>query len=756
MAQYDIDLRDYWRVIRKRRSIILFSMITMAVLSFVFAKFKQNTTINYYASSATVRIDKAADMQDKRLQAYRMTGTDEIETEVKSINSFPVMSEAARRFGAIAVTDSDEVIKHDPDLMSVVNNLTSLVSVERSEFTNIITISAMGYAPAEARDLAQITAEAYRDSRRTKMSKSLDNTIAYLKGELGKNEKDLAEKKEALKKYTTENDSLMPYYTSNTLQQDMLGLYRQQNDLDARETTIKSMIDGIKKRGTIDESSVSGAFADQEGSTFRNNYTSLLGLLQQRGERLQYFTEQHPEVKAIDSKVESTRKSLIDQLQGSLNTIQNRRKGFADVSLNLRKQVSDVNTKREELRVMEKEISLMQDKQVNLMSQLQLNQIKKSEEVDEVTIITPATIDPRPVNKAASPMSVTLIGIFLGLVIGLVFGFVFEALDTSIGTIEDVEAYLNIPVIGLIPQIELSQLKYKYGTSKYGAKGYDGSEQKEGAETEMSNIHARLVIKYAPKSPIAESYRALRTNIQFISFESEAKVLMFSSSSPGEGKTTTIVNLALTMAQSGNRVLLIDADMRKPRLNQIFGLERERGLSEIILGNHPWRESVKTVTDIITGEYGMTDIVLTPGIDNLHIITCGAIPPNPSELLNSDMMDEFIREARKEYDMILFDCTPILPATDPAVLGRKVDGSVLVYAVGKVSRGSLKRAKAQMDNVKARIVGVILNGMRGDNSGDYPEYKYNESYYGIEEETAPETKVGKVKKALGGIIGRFS
>jgi len=210
------------------------------------------------------------------------------------------------------------------------------------------------------------------------------------------------------------------------------------------------------------------------------------------------------------------------------------------------------------------------------------------------------------------------------------------------------------------------------------------------------------------------------------------------------------------MAQSGNRVLLIDADMRKPRLNQIFGLDRERGLSEIILGNHRWRDSVKTVTDIITGEYGMTDIVLTPGIDNLHIITCGAIPPNPSELLNSNMMDEFIGEARKEYDMILFDCTPILPATDPAVLGRKVDGSVLVYAVGKVSRGSLKRAKAQMDTVKARIVGVILNGMRGDNSGDYPEYKYNEAYYGIEEESASTSKADKVKKALSGFISRFS
>jgi capsular exopolysaccharide synthesis family protein len=185
----------------------------------------------------------------------------------------------------------------------------------------------------------------------------------------------------------------------------------------------------------------------------------------------------------------------------------------------------------------------------------------------------------------------------------------------------------------------------------------------------------------------------------------------------------------------------------------MFGLERERGLSEIILGNNPWRSYVKTVTDIITGELGMTDIILTPGIDNLHIITCGAIPPNPSELLNSESMDHFVREARAEYDMVLFDCSPVLPATDTAVLGRKTDGVVFVYAFGKVSRGSLKRAKSQLDTVKVRVIGVVLNGIRGESTIDFQNYKYSKYYYTSEaEESEGKNPVVKIRKYLGGLI----
>ncbi len=502
------------------------------------------------------------------------------------------------------------------------------------------------------------------------------------------------------------------------------------------------MTEILKKEGIIENAIMVSAFSEGEGDVFRERYGELLKSYEERHSLLRYLTQEHPQVRDVNSRISSTTGFLISQLQGNLKMLSAQRDD-SDRSLDdMRRKYMESGEQKYEMQRLDTRISDLQNQYTEYMRQLQSLQIKKSERIDEVTITEPAVINRNPTNPATSPYTITGIGVLIGLIIGLIFAFIFEAFDTSIGTIEDVESYLSVPVIGLIPQIEMEELKGDI--AQYNRKGRD--------DTKLSEDHARLVIHYAPKSNLAESYRALRTNIQFLSFEREAKVLLFTSSSPKEGKTTTIVNLALTMAQSGNRVLLVDADMRKPKVDRIFGLDRERGLSEIILGNHPWRSCVKTVTDIITGELGMTDIILTPGIDNLHIITCGTVPPNPSELLNSESMDHFVREARGEYDTILFDSAPVLPATDAAVLGRKIDGVVFVYSFGKVSRSSLRRAKAQLDNVKVRVIGVVLNGIRSESMIDFHEYRYKKYYYAEDDEYTSPGAVEKLRKFVDGVI----
>ncbi|MCJ7595181.1 MAG: polysaccharide biosynthesis tyrosine autokinase, partial [Desulfobacterales bacterium] len=167
--------------------------------------------------------------------------------------------------------------------------------------------------------------------------------------------------------------------------------------------------------------------------------------------------------------------------------------------------------------------------------------------------------------------------------------------------------------------------------------------------------------------------------------------------------------------------------------DKVFGVDRTPGLTDILLGSYPWRHTVKTITDMIIGKMALEEIMATPGLDNLHLITSGPIPPNPTELINSDRLIEFFDEAREEYDMILLDSCPILSAADAAILGTKVDGVLLVYRVGKVSRGLLKRSAAQLSQVKCNILGVILNGMKPDVSPDFQDYKYY-SYYSYGQE----------------------
>lgn len=747
MTQYDIDLRDYWRIVKKRKSVIIFSMLAMVVFSFLFARYQKSRVVNSYSSSATIRIDKAVNLRDY-YSPYRALPTDDIATEVKTLTSFSVMAEVAKRMGEIPDSLGESEINADPKLITIVNNLAGMVQPERFEYTNIITITSYEYDPAKARDLAQITAESYKDRRRADLNRQIDNSIQFIKSQISETEDSLHAAQQDFQINSTANESLIPYYNAGGINSDLVTLSKRRNALDEKENSVRLMTGILKKEGRLENAVMVSAFAEGEGAVFRQKYDDLMKYYQQREEFLRYLTSEHPDVKEVNTKIASTNSLLLTQLDGNLKVIETQKKDLDSSISDLRRKYMEAGQKKYEIQQLDSRISDLQNQYTEYMKQLQSLQIKKSENIDEVTITRPAVFNPVPVNSTSSTGTITIIGLFLGLVIGLVFGFLFEAFDTSIGTIEDVEAYLGVPVIGLIPQIEMNDIK---GDPSYTHRGNAGTDLRSDED------RARLIIHYAPKSTLAESYRSLRTNIQFISFEHEAKVLLFSSSSPKEGKTTTIVNLALTMAQSGNRVLLVDADMRKPKLDRIFGLNRESGLSEIILGNHPWRSCVRTVTDIITGELGMSDIILTPGIDNLHIITCGAIPPNPSELLNSESMDHFVREARADYDIVLFDCSPVLPATDTAVLGRKTDGVVFVYAFGKVSRGSLKRAKAQLDTVKVRVIGVVLNGIRSESTIDFQDYKYRKYYY-AEDAEEPEEKnpVVRIGKYFGGLFQKKS
>lgn len=745
MNQYDVDLRDYWRIVKKRKAVVIFSMITMLIFSFTFAKFQENRVVDSFSSSSTIRIDRLINLKDFDVVPYQYSTSDDTATEVKTITSFTVIAEVARRVGAISDTLNDNAIKSDPDLMAVINNLAGMISPERYEYTSIITITTYAYDPVKARDLAQATAEAYKDYRRTELNLQIDNSISFIKEQVEVIEDSLQAAQREFQIYSSKNESMARYVNQGGVGGDIVNLSKKRNSITEKMNATDVMTEILEKEGVIENALMVGAFAEEEGVLFRQRYHDLLVLYEERQNLLRYLTQDHPQVKEVNGKITSTTKFIIGQLQGNAKVLQMQREEVDRSLDDLRKRFLEVGEQKYEIQRLDGRIRELQNQYTEYMRRLQSLQIKKSERIDEVTITKPAVINKTPTNSASSTATITFIGLFLGMVIGLVSGFIFEAFDTSIGTIEDVESYLGVPVIGMIPQIEMHELKGDI--AQFHKNGQDNSN--------LSEDHARLVIHYAPKSTLAESYRSLRTNIQFLSFEREAKVLIFTSASPREGKTTTIVNLALTMAQSGNRVLLVDADMRKPKVDRIFGLDRDRGLSEIILGNHNWKSCVKTVSDIITGEMGLSDIILTPGIDNLHIITCGTIPPNPSELLNSESMDNFVHEARKEYDMILYDCAPVLPTTDAAVLGRKIDGVVFVYAFGKVSRASLKRAKSQLDTVKVRVIGVVLNGIRSDSSSDFHDYKYKKYYY-TEDEFEEEGVLGKMKKVVGDIFGRFA
>lgn len=237
----------------------------------------------------------------------------------------------------------------------------------------------------------------------------------------------------------------------------------------------------------------------------------------------------------------------------------------------------------------------------------------------------------------------------------------------------------------------------------------------------MSEQYAQmLIVKNKPKSHISEAYRTLRTNIKFSSLDKPLNTIMVTSAVPKEGKTTNVVNLALTIAESGKKVIIVDADFRRPIVHKIFKSDSKPGLTNVLVGNMKLSEVIKKADEIDS---------------NLYYIPCGPIPPNPSELLGSDKMKTIIEELKQLADTIIFDTPPTIGFADSLVLANQMDGVVLVLSSGEVTRDAAKQAKLLLEKAKARILGVILNKVDVKREGYYYYYHYYNysKYYDTEE-----------------------
>jgi tyrosine-protein kinase Etk/Wzc len=319
-------------------------------------------------------------------------------------------------------------------------------------------------------------------------------------------------------------------------------------------------------------------------------------------------------------------------------------------------------------------------------------------EVGNVSIIDTAVVSTIPIspNKEKNFM----LGIILGIFFGITVAFILFFLDESIRTTEEVEHYTGEQILGIITYI-----------------GGNGKKEKSKVDRKLSEdemvdkMRKKLIINMEPHAPIAEAYRSIRTQIKYRSKEGEKLVYVFTSSIPGEGKSTTISNLGITMANLGKKVVLIDADMRKPVIHKIFNVKNGTGLAHYINGKATYEE-IKRKTEV----------------DNLTVITYGTRPVNPSELLESNKTKELLEIAKNEYDYVLIDAPPVNVVTDPIILANYADKLLWVVSPGKVKRKDLRHARKLLVPVKRKILGVILNSSKTEVSSYYSVYY--KKYYG--------------------------
>jgi len=677
-AGYELNLEEYWQIILRRRWVILFCAFSLCAFSWLFTWMNQPPPL--YASSASVKITQSTDMTGLLLQNLTFSSVDDMSTQLSLVKSYALMERVAMRLGLIPKNLTSADIRSNPSYMGEVLDLKDDVDAEQEGSSGIITIKTTSSSAEFARDLAQAVAEEFRTFNIEEKNKRVFEAKRFIQQQLVVVGDRLKKAEEAVRDYREKNNLSSAGQGSEVMGKVVADLeqeYRHQsghlNDLRFALPQLKERVQ--RKRWDYKAVTVSGKVSPY----FDELNKRLVEMALKHTELSTNFTDEHPQIQELRLQANDILSSMVDELAKQVGLTRQR---MAD----LQKSIEAAEQKYQglpeqalELRRLERAVGTNEDLFNLLEKKYQEVLIKEAEKVEEVSLLRPAFISHVRINPVRTRQT-AIAGFILGLVLGLIISLVLEAMDTSVGTIEEVESFLEVPVIGFVPHLAHDEAVELFS----GMEGLATS----GQELERQ---IRLVTHFAPPSSIAEAYRSMRTNLLF-SQSGEHRVILVTSATIKEGKSTVSANLAMVVAQQGARVLIIDADMRKPLQHKTFGLQRE------------------------------------PGLDQLDIITCGRKTTNPPDLLAAPAMGQLLEQARSEYDMVIVDMPPLLHTTDATIVAGKVDGVLLVYHIGAVVRGALKRVKTGVESVGGKVLGVVLNGVRGELSSDYANYKMDRYY----------------------------
>lgn len=438
-------------------------------------------------------------------------------------------------------------------------------------------------------------------------------------------------------------------------------------------------------------------------------------LMEKRAGLLVQYTEDYPEVEKVDEQIKQTNEDLSRSANQIINSLRLKYEAAAN---NEGKLQSSYAQERSTANARSAATITLSDLNQRLETRKELynTATKRQKELDitsdekpnNVSITTEARLPRAPVGPPRKRN--IMIALLLSLMAGVGLAVMLDSLDDTLKSIEDVDRYLHLPTLALIPAPK---------PERGGLKGRATSKSTSVAARNAGDAASALTLIKDARSPVAESYRHLRTSLLLSSAGSPPRVVLVTSSQPSEGKTTTAINTAMTLAQTGARVLILDCDLRRPRIHTHFDLPNGRGLTNYLAGE-------EDINDLLHDYQPMP---------NLNVLASGPIPPNPAELLGSDDMRRLLQTLRERFQHIIIDSPPTISFTDAAILSTLVDGVMLVVHGGRSSRAIVRRARQQLLDVGANIYGIVLNNVKLESS-DYNYYaNYYASYYdGAEEE----------------------
>jgi len=441
-------------------------------------------------------------------------------------------------------------------------------------------------------------------------------------------------------------------------------------------------------------------------------------------EKSKIFKPNYPEMVRLKGRLDSLRSELrkaVDAVESDYRAALKREYSLKNL---LEKQKTDVakmnssaityNSLKIEVENIRKQLNSLIEKQKETFVSEKLGGLRAS----NISIIDKAEVSKKPVSPKKK------LNLFFALIFGLFGGtglcFLLEYLDNTVKGPEDVERLASLPSLGVIPFLEPDGSSREKKRSNYLDMDYSYGEDEQEREETPNVKEVELINHLYPKLSISEDYRTVRTSILLSHADTPPKTISITSSLPKEGKSATVVNMAVSFSQLEEKVLVIDADLRRPRLNRIFKARNVAGLSSYL-----------------TGKIELKDAIQKTSIENIWILPSGPIPPNPAELLNSRKMKEMVEEVKKGFDVILFDTPPVLAVIDGVIVSTLADCTILIINAGKLTRKPFLSAIEELKKTQVKLIGVMFNGLKM-NKGDYyyMDYYsyYRQSYYGEEEE----------------------
>jgi capsular exopolysaccharide synthesis family protein len=698
MEEREIHLRDYLRTIYKRR----YTVYTFFVIVFIVVLIGTLSTTPIYRATTSVLIEKSQASNMSMMYPYYFSYDPAFyETQYQLIRGASVARKVVetlsleKTYGSY-FPDEREAFSHLDEAAKktkLTNMISGDIAVSPIKDSKIVNISYMSESPEFAALIVNSVAKAY-------ISEILEMKMSHTRYALewmtkkAEEEKTKLEKSErALQKYMKEND-IVTLQDKVAITPERLSEFNSQLiQAQTRRKELGSLYRKVAKGKIADAETIPAVATDPTVASLRGE---ILKAEQNIEELSKKYGQKHPtmirareDLKTLKEKREQQIRRVIQSIKNEFELAKSKEESLRAALSGSKAEALSLNEKFIQYGVLLREVETSRQLYDALIKRIKEQSVTEEIQTVDVWIVEKAGIPGKPVRPKKS-LNI-LLGIIVGLFGGVGLTFFFDYLDNTIKSPDDVENRLGLAVLGMVPLLHA----------------------KEG------NIE-ELLIKN-PQATFSEHYKNIRTAVLLSSASKPPQNILVTSMGPEEGKTVTSVNLALTIAESDYSVLLIDSDLRKPRVHSVFGLNNAKGLSTYLAG-------ASSSINIIKGPK-----------ENLSIIPAGPLPPNPSELLGSHKLHELIRVLKERYNIIIWDSPPLMTVTDSLILSKALDGTVIVTKAGKTTfdivRRGLKaiRGRRAADS-ESRILGVIINAIDVKKSDYYYYKQYYRSYYSSKEE----------------------